>query len=531
MTSHGLSHSGKLLLWLAVVVLGRIVSVNATTIPARPQTVAQGITFTVSVSAIDEYDAAPGDGICHSFPSGICTLRAAVMETNALPGPDTIILEGKIYPLTRSGEDDTALDGDLDITDDLTLIGIPQGVTRIRNENDMVHDRILETVGPVNVLIVGVMFQNGQALQHGGALYNGPKSSLTLDHVVVGYNRVLEPGDYGGYGGGIYNAGELALIDSNVYGNGGPVHGAGLYNASQAVLDVRQSTIQCNESSYAFASGGGLDNAGTVTIDRSTISSNTADIGGGLVSFGGIITMTNSTVSGNMATLGGGIYAYGNTRIRIINSTISGNHAGSWGGGIYNLADLSLSSSTVAFNQADSDNNGSGLGGGIANSFDGVLTLRNSLVVNNKLERGIFDAYEDCAGTIASAGYNMLRAIPATTCHLVGSMANYVTVDPRIGALAGNGGPTWTHALLGGSPAIDAAAPSGCGDEQQALIAGDQRDYGRPADGDGDGQSRCDIGAYEFGAAPLPTPTPTPTPTASPTPQTAYFVYFPFARR
>jgi hypothetical protein len=86
-------------------------------------------------------------------------------------------------------------------------------------------------------------------------------------------------------------------------------------------------------------------------------------------------------------------------------------------------------------------------------------------------------------------------------------------VDAKLGALSDNGGPTQTHALLPGSPAIDHGDNAGCPDR-------DQRGYARPADGDGDTTAVCDIGAFEYGSSPMPTPTatPTPTPTLTPTP-------------
>ena len=69
--------------------------------------------------------------------------------------------------------------------------------------------------------------------------------------------------------------------------------------------------------------------------------------------------------------------------------------------------------------------------------------------------------------------------------------------SPKLGPLQNNGGPTQTHALLPGSPAIDAGNSFGCRDNLGALLATDQRGFFRTADGDSNGTARCDIGAYE----------------------------------
>jgi hypothetical protein len=102
-------------------------------------------------------------------------------------------------------------------------------------------------------------------------------------------------------------------------------------------------------------------------------------------------------------------------------------------------------------------------------------------------------------------------------CNIVGdATGNLLGVDPLLGPLQNNGGPTLTHALLGGSPAIAAGNPGGCRDQNGNLLTTDQRGFARPAAG----SPFCDIGAYEAGAAATPTPTPTVTavPTITPTP-------------
>lgn len=143
-------------------------------------------------------------------------------------------------------------------------------------------------------------------------------------------------------------------------------------------------------------------------------------------------------------------------------------------------------------------------GGLVTSPSDGPIYLRNSIVK------------DICSGNMTSEGYNLL-----TSCVVTGDITGNITgVDPNVGPLQDNGGPTFTRALLSGSLAIDAGNPAGCTDVFGNPLTTDQRGFTRPTDGDSNGSAICDIGAYEFGAVmPTATPTPvgTPAPTATPT--------------
>lgn len=192
-------------------------------------------------------------------------------------------------------------------------------------------------------------------------------------------------------------------------------------------------------------------------------------IGGGISSVNSTLTLINTTVRNNKAAYGGGVGLMGG-QVTLVNSTISNNTAGS-GGGIHNGGTLTVLNSTISAN----------FGGGIGFSL-GSTTLGNTIVAGN------FDG-PDCRG-FTSLGYNLIGDI--TDCTFTPVTGDIVNADPLIGPLTNNGGPTDTHALLQGSPAIDGGNPTGCTDQDGNPLATDQRGIVRPQ---GD---TCDIGAFEF---------------------------------
>jgi hypothetical protein len=233
-----------------------------------------------------------------------------------------------------------------------------------------------------------------------------------------------------------------------------------------------------------YSDGGGLLNDGTLTLKNSTVRGNTAPNGGGLANFSdGTLTLTQSTVRGNSATnIGGGLANWGT--LTLTQSTVRGNSATN-GGGLYNDYDfddtLTLTQSTVSGNSATN-------GGGLYNTGYATLTLTNSLVASQS-------AGGDCRNVdteaILSHGYNLDSD---GSCQLT-APTDRPGVDPLLGPLQDNGGPTLTHALLPGSPAIDAIpwGAIGCG----TTLYSDQRWQARPESAGG----ACDIGAYEVAGA------------------------------
>lgn len=279
-------------------------------------------------------------------------------------------------------------------------------------------------------------------------------------------------------GGGIdrvltVHAGATVAIDAVTIQNGNPGAGfgaAGILNSG--IMTLTNSTVT-NNTGDDF--GGGIYNIGTLTLTDTTVSdnillgSNTSGGGGGIFS-SGTMTLTRATVSGNSTIgRGGGIYDLDQTAT-ITNSTISTNTALN-GGGIFNrFGTVNLTHMTITGNIA-TDN-----GGGIWN-FGGTMNLKNTILSSNAATT----ASDDCAGGITSLGYNLASD---ASCAL-GGTGDLNSTNPLIGPLANNGGPTMTHALLSGSPAIDAVPLASCN------VSTDQRGIARPQG------AGCDSGSYE----------------------------------
>jgi hypothetical protein len=243
----------------------------------------------------------------------------------------------------------------------------------------------------------------------------------------------------------------------------------------------------------------------TLRVTNSTLSGNSANsTGGGIYSEGlhGNATMeiVNSTVSGNSAHVGGGIYN-SHSASTVSNCTLSGNSASYGGGGIFHVgingsATLSVSNSTLSANSAP-------LGAGIysyGHSSTTLDVLNSTLSVNGiinvfataQLGSTIFDAsgISNDSGIINSLGYNLSSDGGGGFFTATGDQIN---TTPMLGPLQDNGGPTFTHALLTGSPAIDAGDPNFDPNAFNPPMLYDQRgsDYDRVANG------RIDIGAFE----------------------------------
>ena len=241
--------------------------------------------------------------------------------------------------------------------------------------------------------------------------------------------------------------------------------------------------------------GGGILNAATMTLTiiNSTLSGNKAGLGGGVFNSGTLIII-NSTFSSNMASEGGGIYNSGGSTLTISNSTFSGNAAPVTGGASFNLGTMQIANTTLS-------DNSSPLGGGVFNM--GTLQIGNTILNAGASGANIANS----GGTVTSHGYNLSSDDGGGVLNGPGDQIN---TNPLLGPLQDNGGPTFTHALLPGSPAVDAGDPS-----FTPPPFFDQRGPGFNRVRNG----RIDTGSFEVqsGSTPTPTPTPTATPTLTPT--------------
>ncbi|MCH8839412.1 MAG: right-handed parallel beta-helix repeat-containing protein, partial [Planctomycetes bacterium] len=303
--------------------------------------------------------------------------------------------------------------------------------------------------------------------------------------------------------GGIFSAGDGTLASSTVSGNntaGNYADGGGIFAFNSSVT-LTHSTVSGNSTAGNYADGGGIRSGNAVTLTSSTVSGNsttgTGAEGGGIWSYGAVVTLTSSTVSGNStagySAFGGGIFSaaglfIGGGDVTLINSTVSGNsttRGNASGGGIFSEGAVTLTSSTVTDNHAYDSN---AIGGGIRN-FSGAITISHSIVAGNTTGSGVSPDVDPGSGMF-SVNFSLIGTGVVPDAGTSGN--NVVTNNPMLGALADNGGPTETHALLAGSLAIDMgdlAASPGVGN----VPLFDQRgnNFGRVQNG------RIDIGAFE----------------------------------
>lgn len=263
--------------------------------------------------------------------------------------------------------------------------------------------------------------------------------------------------------------------------------GGGIYNDGGA-LTVSNSILSVN---VAFYGSGIYNDQGTVTVHNSLLNNNSAITGGGIYN-DGILTLSSSTLNGNSASsFGGGIFNPGT--MMITNSTLSGNSTGYSGGGISNIGKATIINSTLSGNRVTGDGQGGGgTGGGVANS--GPLQLGNSLVSGNAALTGK-ELFQYNAANFVSQGHNLFGENGASGVEGGTLAASDIVPTVGIGAilapLSNYGGPTQTHLLMPGSPAINAGdnalIPSG--------VTTDQRGFPRIQGG------TVDIGAVEVNIA------------------------------
>jgi hypothetical protein len=458
--------------------------------------------FVVNTAA----DTAAGTGLSGS-------LRYCITQANLSAGNSIVIPPG-LGMITLSGN--TGLPS---INQDMTIVG-PGADALIVNGNGIPGYSVFAINAGTTVSLFGLTIVGGNTTGGGGINNAG---TLTVDNCIISNNTsfggggILNSGmltvsnctisgnsantaEFGG--GGILNFGTLLVSNCTIAGNSSDLQGGGVY--SHGTLTVNNCTITENVASGGW--GGGIFSTTTLTVNNCTVADNVATRGGGIFSTA-TLTVNNGTIANNVATggYGGGIYSEGT--LTVTDCTISDNSAAAngGGGGIYEYQDsAAIISSTVVGNSASGQ---SVVGGGIT-SNGGTLTLNNTIVAGNIAAGGATDpdlsadvsASVTIGTTTYDEGYNLIGdgtgsggVTNGVNGDQIGTAAT--PINPMLGPLENNGGPTQTMALLFGSPAINAGDPNGTG-----LPEFDQRGPGfaRVV------ANRADIGAYESLFQPVP---------------------------
>jgi hypothetical protein len=354
--------------------------------------------------------------------------------------------------------------------------------------------------------------------------------TLTINYSAIRNNTTGEGEGIGIGAGGIYNTGTLIVNNSDISSNTSYVYTYGIGGggiANRGVAYVSHSTLSNNlayESSGGGA-GGGISNFGAMTVDSSKVTGNEGQIGGGIDNRG-TITISNSSLTNNFTpSYGGGIFSSG--RLTFSTSSASGNTA-TYGGGIFigEDSDITIDSSTIAanagggiytdqyacpctvFNSTISGNLGNGIQ--FLNSYH-PLKMSNTTISGN-MGYGFSSFYVFLSNTIVAgntggdvhtsigqfihdARHNLIGDGASSGGIINGVNGNIVGINPILGPLQNNGGPTMTHALLASSPAINA------GTNTLEIGATDQRGAGFPRIVGG----TVDIGAFELATQPSST--------------------------
>jgi predicted outer membrane repeat protein len=441
--------------------------------------------------------------------SGAGSLRNTIDAAN--PG-DTIEFSSSIW-----GQTIILTSGELVLVRDVIISGPGPTQMHVTRSAAAPAFRIFDIISGLTVTIEGLTISNGLTTSGGGAIYN-VSSTLFVSDCVFKDNSA-------GHGGAIFSGSDgyvscwLGVENSTFEGNSASGAGGAIFNDGAVGPDP----------------GGGA----TASIYNSKLSHNSAQRGGAIMTVGAsaALYISGTTVSGNLSqSYGGGIFNTpaagggppgGSSSVSISDSTISGNSAASGGGGIWNtgLCDgphifpgsVAIINSTVSDNMA-----GSGSGGGIGNytSYGGgcgaAVSINSSTISGNSAATG--GGISNNNGGVSfgstvlkhgSAGSNLVNdggeAIITSAGYNLSSDStgpagdtDRLNVNPRLGSLQDNGGPTFTHALLPGSPAIDAGNPS----------------FSPPPEFDqrGPGFARIVNGHVDIGSFELQTPAPALTP-------------------
>ena len=492
-------------------------------------TPAPGITLTVD-SIVDAADANIGDGIC-ATSGAVCTLRAAIAESNAMPGQETIVLPAGIYAINSelpritdhliidgAGPTLTSLNRSTNaralrveystivIIRDIAMTGASRFVSNYGHltvENCHVADNSdsaifsfysfadsMPTENPFPILHVqDCVFENNTGAFNGAAIQSTGKvtvaASRFLNNEATNGAAIYTTGS-----AGVTDAGDLTITDSHFEGNVAANQGGAIRSRWSRITITGTTFIDNQAAGGSVPQGGAIATSSWLTVHDSYFEGNSAGYTGGAIANGGewnldidpaITNLDRSAFINNSADLGGALTFTGAGDLN--NSTFSGNQAMDDGGAILIGANSvgSLQNLTVTDNQADSDDDNDGAGGGIqlaGGLWDepGQFTIQNSVVAGNDAFAG-----PDCSaspGIGASLGFNLIGQMG--DCGLVTVASDLIGIDPELGPLVPVQNHNRVHLPLPGSVLIDSGG--GCGSY-------DQRDWLRGS---------CDRGAAEL---------------------------------
>ncbi|HEY2250126.1 MAG TPA: choice-of-anchor Q domain-containing protein, partial [Planctomycetaceae bacterium] len=425
----------------------------------------RSVGFAVDMGAFEAQNlnlivASAEDRLDATFDRTNLTLRDAVAMIDANGSADSIrfapTLDGTPIELTL---------GELAITDSVRITGNGAANTIIDAQQ---HSRIFDITNTAgDVTIESIALDNGMTTDNGyhsasnpgsgegGAVRSAATGTLTVNDSILSGNSTT--GDHA-YGGAIYSNGTLSVTGTSFTGNstaGDYAFGGAIF--SDALLTVTNCNLTGNSTSGAQADGGAIKGFLPVFVANSTLSGNdtsgSAALGGAIESYAAL-TVTNSTLDGNSAT---GPQAYG---------------------GAIASGTLTVTNSTIAKNQA-------AVGGGIFTAqANETLTLRNTILAQN-MDNGTAPDLAPGTGTTVTIQYSLigdntgtsLTAAPVGSPDVNGNLIGTAgaLIDPMLGDLANNGGPTQTMALLAGSPAIDVGSSSVAVDPNNSPLTSDQR--------------------------------------------------------
>lgn len=425
-------------------------------------------------------DAAAAAAVFNCADVGTGSLRASVASAASGDTIDMSTLQCSSISLAS---------GALSVSvNDLTLVGPATGLT-VNGHPTLPQTSVIVHSGTGTLTVRNMTLQHGATTgPHGGCVSSN--GNVVLDHANVNSCSTYFPTGCPALGGGVYTKGNLTVLDSTVSG-------------SFAMCYSANPLIKVKEY------GGGLFANGNMTIRRSSILGNYVG-GGGIDSFSygygagvslrGNLEITDSTIVGNNAGStdclystfgsGGGIHVpNAGSSVTITNSTISGNTATLFEGGIFTAGPLVLSNSTIAFNttSAGTSQHGHDYSPGL-HVQNTTASLQSSIIANNKFDScnagGFLNDLTGVSATITGAN----NLIMGSTVAPGGSL----TADPQLDPLADNGGPTLTHKLGASSPAIAQG-------NNDAALSFDQRGPGHARKYAG----TVDIGAFQTGDSPF----------------------------